>query len=204
MKKMMMGCLLVLFALGLSVSVSADTLDHQDPSRAAQVGIEAVVPETVTVKISMAGGRFKVGNTTYTNQATLVLPYASQLVVTAVDGKLTHVTVDFGEIPSTYQLATDQLTVEDMRADGVVTLTYQKTEPTEPTKPSDSPKSSDSVQPSDAPQPSDAQAPTLPMTGFNLPFTGEAVGLGLGVIGLAVVLVWLIIVIKRRREEKED
>ncbi|NCB82510.1 MAG: LPXTG cell wall anchor domain-containing protein [Bacilli bacterium] len=194
--KKLMSCVLLVLALMVSLSISSsvlsDTLTHEEPSRGAIVGIEAVVPETVTVRVIMTGGSFKIGDKIYTNQATLTLPYASSLTILAVDSRLTHAAVAFEDVPSTYQLTTEQLVVDDMRADGEIVLSFEQDAPPQPSQP---------PQASDLPQTS-GQA--LPTTGQKLPITGESIGIGLGLLGLVILLIWLIVVAKRRRETKAD
>lgn len=196
--KKLMSCVLLALALVFSSAVLADTLTHENPS--GTVGIETVVPETVTVKIIMTGGSFKIGDKIYTNQATLTLPYASNLTILAVDSRLTHAAVTFGPVPSTYQLTTEQLVVDDMRADGEIVLRFEQ-DVAPPPQSSQPPQPSQISQSSDLPQTS-GQA--LPTTGQKLPITGESIGIGLGLLGLVILLIWLIVVAKRRRETKAD
>lgn len=126
MKKNVMRFLVLLAAFLIAGLASADTLDEGDANKVANLAVETVVPEQVTVTVVMTGGSFKIGDVTYKDQTTVELPYASDLAVSPVDAQLTKADLDFVNVTPAYHLEASVLKVSKIRTDGTVTLTFEK------------------------------------------------------------------------------
>lgn len=186
MKKYLINFLLILATVLTVGMVQADTLTDQPE---AQVEVEASVPETVRVTIVMTGGRFKVGDDTYTNQTTVELPYASDLTVTPISGTITNVSLDFTENTPAYTVRNKVAQVTKIRTDGTVTLAY------EPDTSEPQPVSSGTASPTPTPT-------ATKTTGTPLPKLNEKASLALSLLGLVLVIAW--VVGKRRSGQEED
>ncbi|GAX47879.1 hypothetical protein [Pseudolactococcus reticulitermitis] len=183
MTKKIISILVILAAFLVSGLASADTLDESQTDQVANLAVETLVPEKVTVKVVMTGGSFKIGTQTYQNQTTVELPYASDLTVTPVDGQLTKAALDFAKVTPAYQLEAGGMKVSKIRTDGTVTLTFEKVvSQSSPQSPQQSPQAT----------PTQGQGATIPQL-------SETDRVWLSLLGLGLVFSLVLIASKRRR-----
>lgn len=176
MKKKIMTFLLILATFLVAGLASADTLDEGNANKIADLTVETVVPEKVTVKVVMAGGTFKIGDKTYQEQGSVVLPYASDLTVTPVNEEVTKADLDFAKVTPVYQIDAGALKVSKIRTDGTITLTYKNVL-------------------ADTQEAGAAKA---------MPKTSDTERVWLSLVGLALVVSLFIIASKRRRSDKDE
>lgn len=178
MKKKIMTFLLILATFLVAGLASADTLDEGNANKIADLTVETVVPEKVTVKVVMPGGTFKIGDKTYQEQGSVVLPYASDLTVTPVNEEVTKADLDFAKVTPVYQIDAGALKVSKIRTDGTITLTYKKVL---------------------------ADTNTQGAGAANaMPKTSDTERVWISLVGLAIVVSLFIIASKRRRSDKDE